>query len=142
MQLCRTVGCNGFLTKPIERSSFERYVADFLIPVDNQSLEQQPVVSELVNEGPEFYNIVKAYVKQLPGDLKTVIDAFKTNDDDLLKSKVHSMKGTSGNMGFIEYSQLCAQVEFAITKNDRDEIMQLIDTLEAMKARIIAGVEN
>ena len=142
MQLCRTVGCNGFLTKPIERNSFERYVVDFLAPVDNQSLEQQPVISELVNEGPEFYNIVKAYVKQLPGDLKAVIDAFKTNDDDVLKSKVHSMKGTSGNMGFIEYSQLCAQVEFAITKNDRDEIMQLIETLEAMKARIIAGVEN
>jgi len=142
MQQCRRVGCNGFLTKPIERNSFEAYVADFLIPVDSHSLEQLPIVSELVNEGPEFYNIVKAYVKQLPGDLQAAIDAFKSNDDDVLKSKVHSMKGTSGNMGFIEYSQLCAQVEFAITKNDRDEIMQLIDTLEEMKARIIAGVES
>ena len=141
MKLCRRVGCKGFLTKPVQRESFERYIADFLRPVDSVSEQMQPIISELVNEGPEFYNIVKAYVKQLPDDLENVVKAYKDKNDKLLKEKVHSMKGTSGNMGYIQYSQLCAQVEFAITKNDRDEILQLIDNLEEMKLRIQAGVD-
>jgi len=140
IDLCFAAGCDDFLTKPIERESFSAFVSHYLTPVEQLTGCTDPIVSVLVDEGPEFYNIVKAYIKQLPGDLEMVVSVFNEGNMDELKGKVHSMKGTSGNMGFLEYSALCAQIEFAITKEDHEEIGILLTLLDTMKKRIVAGV--
>lgn len=140
LEKCRGVGIDDFITKPVSRNHFVEFVGQFLQPVSVSESAVEPVVSELASEGPEFFNIVKAYVKQLPEDLKDVIAAFDSNDLQKLKRKIHSMKGTSGNMGFLDYSKLCGQVEFAITKDDQNDIQKLLQTLEEMKQRIIAGI--
>jgi len=140
IDLCFAAGCDDFLTKPIERENFSVFVSHYLSPVEQLTDSSEPIVSVLVDEGPEFYNIVKAYIRQLPGDLEKVFSVFNEGDMDELKSKIHSMKGTSGNMGFLEYSALCAQIEFAITKEDNDEIEGLLTSLDRMKKRIVAGV--
>jgi len=140
MDLCFEAGCDDFLTKPIEKESFSAFVSHYLSVVEPLNGTSDPIVSVLVDEGPEFYKIVKAYVKQLSGDLDNVVQVFKSGNMNELKRKIHSMKGTSGNMGFLEYSALCSQVEFAITKEDNEEIDALLSSLNAMKKRIVAGV--
>ena len=98
----------------------------------------EPSVLELLQELRDQY--VSSLVDKIEEIELNILSLNSSSKFSEALRQIHSMKGTSGNMGFLEYSALCAQLEFAITKEDCEEIGVLLTLLDAMKKRIVAGV--
>ena len=132
-------GCNDFLAKPIDRQQFVEVLAKHLKPANDVRIDNTPVTSTLLANEPEFVDLVSQFVNALPDILQEIRVTAERNDWDELKVLVHNLKGTSGNYGYMQLSDLTAKLEFQIINKNRYEIDELLRVVDAYCERIIAG---
>jgi len=136
---CLEVGCNEFLTKPIDRHRFEQVLFRYMTTVDSEIGHEGPdrIVSSLLEEDGEFAALVKKFVDQIPDMIADMKQAYKEEDWEKLRWISHDFKSTSGNYGFGIVAEIAAQLEFEIVKRDRQSIEHLFSKLDFLKERII-----
>lgn len=100
------------------------------------------VVSSLVNEGGAALKLVLLFVGGLPETIKEIKFLYKNEDWDELSLRVHGLKGTAGNFGFLEVSEVTEMIEEMILNNRFDEIEIALYKLDRWEERISAGKEN
>jgi len=132
---CTDAGCDGFLTKPIERARFIQVVSSYLHEADNVT-DTLPIYSSLLDEEPEFSGLINNYVSMLPGIVATIREAFEDIDWPRLKTLVHQLKGGGGNYGFNGVSDLAAKLEFQVISQNSSEIEVVLRNLESYVLRI------
>jgi HPt (histidine-containing phosphotransfer) domain-containing protein len=62
-------------------------------------------------EKEEFIELVDIFVTSADEDIQKLRDAFAANNIDAVKEAAHSLKGSSGNMGFQKISENAAMIE-------------------------------
>lgn len=159
---CFTAGMNDFITKPIEQAEFHRVLARFskiespesdavaeptgyketLTMVSSKDAIQWPSNLSMINpaEAPAFsqmrgpylaaLTIFKDQAHELQRNIKT---SFSDLDFETLRGLAHSLKGSSGNLGFMTLSKAAADIENAIRENGQChalQISQIADLIE------------
>jgi len=139
---CLDAGCNDFLTKPIEKKQFYEVVVSYLRSRDKDESEVEPIKSALLEDDPEIIEIVHNYIKNLPEVLKHIEEALQQEDWEHLKDLAHQVKGTGGNFGFVELSDIAGVIEFQALNKNVEELAGLFKKLDHVCERVIAGVET
>ena len=132
---CIDAGCNGFLTKPVDRARFIQVVSGYLHETDIVA-DTLPVYSSLLDEEPEFAGLINNYVAMLPNMAATIREALDEADWPQLKTLVHQLKGTGGNYGFNGITELAAKLEFQVISKNSSEIEVVLRNLESYIRRI------
>jgi len=83
----------------------------------------------------EFVEILELYVETTSADLEKLKAAIKAKDAEGAHKKSHSIKGSSGNMGFTELFEKAKAID------DRARVNSL-DGLEDMVSDFTAAFEN
>jgi CheY-like chemotaxis protein len=136
MEQFRTAGCNEYLTKPIKREQLVRVCKLFLPDAGKNAPSQSPLYSTLLEEDPDLIDIVEGFVKRYPDMLAQLSKLLDTNQLDEFQTKVHELKGSGGNVGYLEITNLCSQIEFQLNTGNRDEIQHLMDKLANLHPRM------
>jgi len=131
-------GCSDFLEKPIDRHKFVQIISHYLKPTEKR-IENSPIISSLLEEEPDFADLVIQFISALPRMLKEIQDAAKNSDWQLLEDLLHNLKGAGGNYGYIGLSDLSAKLEFQVINRNTYEVQELIARLEEYCHRVIAG---
>ena len=99
-------------------------------------------VNELRQEVGEedFEEVVELFLEEV----QEVVDDLRadTTEASTLESKMHFLKGSALNLGFEEFSSLCAQGEknAALGAVERSEIDAVISSYEASKAVFVQQI--
>ena len=136
---CAAAGCDDFASKPIKRDLFNeilhRYLPSQVVEIEHPT----SIVSDLIEEGPEFAELVELFVKQLPLTLKNIQDAVQQEQWSSLKTLTHDLKGVGGGMGFPMLTKLAQTIEFQLAKESYKEINNSINELNTMCESIYQG---
>ena len=136
-------GCNQFLAKPIERSSFNTVIQQYLEPASELSTATlSPIVSELLKEGSDFQDLVLSFIDQLPERLAALDSAISKHEWSSLGKQLHDLKAVSGGYGYPEMSNIVAQMEFILARKNYQSIVDMMEELHKLEDRMIAGVEG
>ena len=100
------------------------------------------LVSSLVNEGGAVLELILLFVVGLPETIKKIKTLYEKEDWDDLSLRVHGLKGTAGNFGFLEVTEVTEMIEEMISNNRFDEIEIALYKLDRLEERISAGKEN
>lgn len=123
------VGCNAFLSKPIDQQQFFSVLAQQLGAV---AAAQRACMADL--EGDEFAKLVQRFVEGLPEYRLQLDAAIFTKQWDQAKSVVHSLKGMGGSFGYLSITQLSGLLEAALLQHDMDNLsghhVNLINEIE------------
>lgn len=123
------VGCNAFLSKPIDQQQFFSVLAQQLGAV---AAAQRACMADL--EGDEFAKLVQRFVEGLPEYRLQLDAAIFTKQWDQAKSVVHSLKGMGGSFGYPSITQLSGLLEAALLQHDMDNLsghhVNLINEIE------------
>lgn len=156
-QRCFEAGCDGYITKPVQREDFLESVAaslraepvegrpapheEIAVPALPRIGELEPMFSDLPDQ-PAYRELLDAYVAALPGMRSALEDAFELRDHAALLEFAHKLTGSAGCYGFPQVSSAasCLQLELGETQ-DLDEVEDLVEQLQHMLARAIAGAE-
>ena len=127
-QECFEAGCNNVCTKPVNIEHLISVLTDYL-GTDEGSVDQivgPAIISTILEDEPEMVDIIESFVKELPTRYKQIKDAFYAKNSADLKAFVHTLKGTSGGLGFNEIYELMKKIEFQILAESRSDVEQLI----------------
>ena len=133
-------GCDDFLTKPIIRERLYDYCARYLRYAENTQENGAPVRSHLVEEDPEFTDLVLEFVNNLGPVLDQLNEMLRQNDMDAMRKLVHMLKGQGGSFGYPMVTELASQIEFQILNQHPDNIGSLLSDLAALHLRMQSGL--
>jgi HPt (histidine-containing phosphotransfer) domain-containing protein len=137
---CYDVGCDTFLSKPIELEEFHAVLKKYLGSAET-SPDDSAITSSLIEEDHSFYEIVSDFVENLPNTLNKLKTIYHNEDWQTLHTEIHTLKGTGGNFGFDEITQICREIETNIDNQDYQAIAPLLDNLDALYSRILLGLQ-
>jgi hypothetical protein len=128
---CEAAGCNGYLTKPIDRAAMLAAIAAHL-PSQRHPL----ILSELSED-----RLVKPLLPLFIANLANVIDELIANlhreDFGALRERVHKLKGAGETYGFPQVTQFAGEVEAVLIGNpDASKVAAAVDRLVDVLRRI------
>jgi PAS domain S-box-containing protein len=134
---CKTAGCTGYLTKPINVDLLLRTLADIVgeLPTDatatpapiRQAVASEPtdvftLQSNLPLDDPDFVEIVQEFVDRLQDQLGEMQAAWEQKKLTELASLAHWLKGSGGTAGFPAFTDPAAKLERLAKQGQVDEI--------------------
>jgi CheY-like chemotaxis protein len=156
MQACEEAGSDAFLTKPIDRSSFDRTLARFLpeahaAGADDRHVEaaaaatlddNTPLVSELLADEPDMADLVSSFLTRLPVYLERLESAATGADFAAVGRCAHDLKSVGGGYGYPLLYALAVELESAATAGDAGLVAELTARFERLTARMLAGADG
>ena len=141
---CRAAGCDGYLTKPVNRDDLIECVHGMCAAAATPPQPNEPdaacvVAATLADEDlndPEFRAIAEDFAASLQGMVGDLSQAFHNHDWVDLIGRAHKLKGTAGMVGFPSVGKLARDVETAAQSNDLNSLEELLKELDALSSRL------
>jgi CheY-like chemotaxis protein/HPt (histidine-containing phosphotransfer) domain-containing protein len=137
-EACLAVGCNDFLTKPVDRHKLYEVLSEYL--GKKSSGQAKNLYSTVLDEEPELSDLVEKYCHRLPGLVEQFKQSLHEGDMSGLQKMSHDLKGTGGGMGFPALTDIAAAIESRLREQDVENLGVLIEELENIVHRIIQGM--
>lgn len=145
------MGMRDHLSKPIETDALERILQKFLTPeraalsthVRNDDDERMyaALQAETGIENREVLrNLFAKYLQSIDGYLESLQEAIEQDDRNKLADILHTIKGSSANMRFVEIAQACARLESMVRQEASNTALR--EGAETLVARLLAIKEE
>lgn len=132
-------GCSEFISKPVDLKQFWSLLGRYLQTAPPQVANDKPLQSTLLSQFPDLEDVVRLFLDRLPDQIQKIRAAVNSQDWDDLKVTMHTLKGTAGGVGYASMTELAGKIEFQLIKGDYQSVCILIEELEHLAARAIAG---
>lgn len=133
---CQEAGCDDFLNKPIDKKLFYNIVGNHLQKEIPNLTPFDPDCISSLDEDPEYENFVQQFRKSLPEKLAEILNSFERKDWASMKKQTHDLKGTGGNFGYNNITELCKNLELEISKESTADIKNILSELSAISQSI------
>ncbi len=130
------IGCNDYLTKPINRNNFNRVVAQYLNSDVSDHQAISPQYPDLLPQTASFTRLINMFVAQLPDTLHTLRNAFDNHQQEELVMEAHKLKGLGASFGFPQITEIATQMELKLNAGDETAFGKLIDDLQLVFDKI------
>jgi two-component system, sensor histidine kinase len=166
-QKCLRAGCSGYLSKPIRSHDLLRAIADALasaadplgecaVPLPREETaarpapggrttttgEEEPLVSTLPMDDPDFREIAEEFVEYFAGQLNVLRQAFAAEDWPVMASVAHALKGTAGGAGFDVLTNPIKDLESLARNKRQDQVPAALQVLEQLARRMVVPVAS
>ena len=138
---CAQAGCDDFASKPINRKLFLDILKRYLPSQSVESSNHSPIISTLIEDDPEYCQLVEKFIQHLPDSMKKINDAQQQSQWPELKALIHELKGLGGGMGFSILTETAQTIEFQLAKQNYREVTSSIIELNALCERVYLGNE-
>jgi PAS domain S-box-containing protein len=139
-EACLAAGYDDFITKPIARDVLYRTLAAHLVQGAPPAPNTDPIESELLDEVPEFIDLVTKFVVRLPEMIQDLEAALRASNWAGLKFAAHDLKGAGGSYGYPQVTAVAAKLEFETIKQDYAAASARVRELHDLADRIERGL--
>ena len=160
---CLSVGCNDYLSKPIEPARLIEAVKNVLAMQQEAQLlseelpqpvtkttgsdktnppESEPIISTLEDETPGLIDLITSYANELSQYLEEADHALNSNDVDTVAKLAHKILGSGGMMGFDCLSDPAEALEQAALSKKLDKAAEELEELKQLSTRIQHGANQ
>lgn len=100
--------------------------------------QSEPVLSTLPVDLPEYYEVVGLFIERLHDQMQALRDAVDTRNNVKVLELLHWLRGSGGNVGFVDYRPLCDQLERCVESAVPD-LRPELEQLEKLTTRVLDG---
>ncbi len=98
--------------------------------------------ADLGLEEDEFLELVELFLSSAASDIDKLKKAYEDKDVNQAADAAHSLKGSSGNLGFTEFSKTAKEVEDGARKNNIDKLDTTLIELKEKLTHISDCLKN
>jgi HPt (histidine-containing phosphotransfer) domain-containing protein len=89
-----------------------------LVQVDYSDLDHEDMANKIGLSSKHVPLLIASYLEEAEGGLSKLQDSINKRDYDAIKSDAHFIKGSSGNLKFVELYEMSKEVELAASEQD------------------------
>ena len=134
---CIDAGCDDFLAKPIDRTSFNELLVKYLEVAQKETCA--PMLSEMKDEDNDFQEIIYLFINRLPIMLTNINQAYQQQQWSDLSGLIHEIKGVSGSLGFPALMKQSVDIEKDLKNNRYGHLDEKMHQLGYLIECIIAA---
>lgn len=101
-----------------------------------------PLYSSLLGKEPELLKLIKKYVNKYPDMISDLQKTFAKNDWETFDQKLHDIKSTGGNFGYMNITELAIKIKAHLNDNDYTAIQPLLNELENLHKRMQLAIDS
>lgn len=142
-QQCIDAGCTDYQTKPVNRDSLLQCVLQCIGDGSANAVEakpEEPIVSQLPIEDPEFAEIAATFVDSAEKRLAEMQNAARESDYRQLARLAHWLKGSGGSAGYPMLTEQAIELEHGALQANVDTIRSGIEEIESLIRRSRSGL--
>jgi PAS domain S-box-containing protein len=150
---CLSVGCNEYLSKPIDRTKMMQTIAAYCGRAGEASKgksktaentdpgNEEAIVSLCIND-PDIASLLDNYVGRLEGQVDAMHSALKNTQFSDLQRLAHIMKGSGGNYGYPMLTAAAKDLENAAKTQDICSAGPTLNRIAALCLAIKKGYQE
>ncbi len=150
MQEIRASGIDAVITKPITISRLRETLETWLPFTDNDEriskstpLVDRAVLPQLVGDDPAVIrSLLLEYVSSATEAAATLRATYKTGDFGQITHFSHRLKSSSRAVGAMSFGDLCAELESAGIRHDREAMERHMSEFDAMFPKVLDGLNE
>ena len=146
---CYDAGMDDFITKPVTLANLHKVLQNWGMQkyrsmVQNSTMTEWQQISPLLDsailydissiqtpgEPDVLIELINIYLKDSTKSLQTIKDQISQENLEGLKRSLHSLKGSSGNIGAKYFAARCAEMEKAYNENNLEKVKSLLPQAE------------
>ncbi len=104
--------------------------------MNKESIDFTTMASNLGFDEDEFKEVAQLLVSVSLSDMEQLEQGIATQNSDQVKNAAHSIKGASGNLGFMDLAHCAETIENSARSNDIDNLSPHIQTIKKALNRI------
>lgn len=141
IEQCYAAGCDGYISKPIDRQSFYHYLGKYLME-DTANELIAPIRSQFQGEDEAMDQLIIRFINSLPSYIDPLEKACQDHDWKTLQSIYHQLKGAGGGYGFPEVTDLAARAENYAHAHNHDDSSIALQEFIALIKRVQKGLST
>jgi PAS domain S-box-containing protein len=160
-EACIEAGMDDYISKPVTLEGLRRIMARWARPATRalsedgakafseedqvEVLDQNTLVGirELQLEGaPDFLTeLIDMYLVDSTEFMQKIRDGLLKNNNEDVRKAIHTLKGTSGNLGALYFRDICAEIETLAAKNEMEAVSAWLPRLEIEYQRVSQAMQ-
>jgi len=141
---CLQAGCNGYLTKPVDRSKLIEALRQYLKPLPcgtpddlnpcrpKQSYPVEGDIHSTLDGNPDFREVIDTFLKDLPRLMNRLTASFEQGNIEQLHQAVHELKGASGSAGYQALMKNAASLEQEVRRQSLDNLRENVQKISRL----------
>lgn|GEM_PF-992151 len=139
---CFQAGANDFVTKPIQKTHLLNILSNYLTATQATTDPSPSSIKSSLEAEQGFEDLLVKYACSLQHGLDEIRSAVTKQRWDVVRARIHEIKGTGGAFGYPSLTQIAAQIEFQLTCENLDDVNVLLPQFEQICTAIIAGTRQ
>ena len=132
-QNCLNAGCDGYIAKPIDTSTFPATVRSFMekkpVPVQNTQGDVRDLLREMRNK----------FIAESLAEAAELLSPQAQTDRPRLLHSLHRWAGIAGTLGIPGVTDQARKTELLVESSEKVDVPAVREALEEMKRLIVAG---
>ncbi len=134
--ICIQAGCDGFVSKPVNRNKLIEVAAKYLQPAHEEKIDDSPILSNLLTTEPQLENIISSFIIGLPELITQVEEALNSKNWSQLEKQIQETKNAASQHGYPVLVELSSMILFQLASQDYSEIKELVERFKNICERI------
>lgn len=121
---CLAAGCTSYIAKPFKTDDLVQEINKHLLPGRNQEIKSSTVMLQHLLD-----DLMPEFLEQLDQLIRELQEAVQQQDEKLIASISHDIKGMAGMYGSMTISLIASQMKQAASQRSMLKVRQLLDKL-------------
>lgn len=104
--------------------------------------KNQILISSMINESDAILKLIVLFINEFPTRLNEIKALYSESDWENLTKRVHALKGTAGNFGFLDVTEVAKSLEEVIQDKQYNNVEVALNQLDDLEQRISAGIDS
>ena len=126
---CMEAGCDGFLTKPINRDEIFQTIYKYLKKNDGSNAGKGTQNTD-DEQSDKMKSLIIRFLNELPKRLKDIEESRNNKNWELMGEVLHKLKGLGTPMGYPQITEIAAELGNAADKGNEEEIDKLFSKIK------------
>lgn len=140
--MCIAAGCDGFLTKPIDKDEIFQTIYKYLnVETETKNFEKISA-GVYANRSEKIQELILKFIKGLPGKVEKIENCKNEKKWQEMREVLHKLKGVGTSMGYPAITEVTASLEYEVKQENEQKIESLLTDLKMICDRIVKSVPD